>query len=297
MLPVNALLRLTECGTQTRGREFQTCPVFVLPRSGNHPEPDRNVPRNHHSSAPDQLRPGRWLLVEGPRIALVRGRGAWKQMPGQAPRAWLAWMAGGLALCCAMVLLLDLWVRGLQNAGRLAWEAGWLRWFEGAGPSFAHAVWMDSLGNSVILIPLVLATAMAAAYLGAPLRALTVLACFFGVDIIIGTGWLAWDRARPDFIAGGIAAPALHSFPSGHMGQVTAAFGMWVWLWIRATPSRSERVFAVLMVPVAAAIVAAARLRLGAHWPTDILAGTLAGGVWLAVCITALRRAEARGGR
>jgi membrane-associated phospholipid phosphatase len=235
--------------------------------------------------------------VEGPRLAFLHGRDAWKQMPGRAARGWLLWMAAGLALCCAIVLLLDVWVRRLQEAGRLSWEADWLRWFEGAGPSFAHAVWMDSLGNSVILIPLVLATAMAAAYLGAPLRALAVLACFFGVDVIIGTGWLAWNRARPDFIAGGIAAPALHSFPSGHMGQVVAAFGMWAWLWMRATPSRSERVLAVLMVPVMALIVAAARLRLGAHWPTDILAGSLAGAVWLAVCIVALRRAEARGGR
>ncbi len=244
-----------------------------------------------------QIRHGRWLLVEGPRLAFLRGRDAWRDFPPAAPRAWLAWMAAGLALCCALVLGLDLWVSRLQSAGRLAWEADWLRWFEGAGPSFAHAVWMDSLGNSVVLIPLIILTAMLAGWEHRPLRAMTVLACYFGVDLIVGLGWMAWDRARPDLIAGGIAAPALHSFPSGHMAQVMAAFGIWAWLWMRATPSRSERVLAALTVPMAAAIVAAARLRLGAHWPTDILAGTAVGAAWLAVCILALRRAEARGGR
>ncbi|HEX8393484.1 MAG TPA: phosphatase PAP2 family protein [Longimicrobium sp.] len=253
--------------------------------------PQKSDPPRH------RIRPGRWLLVEGPRLAMLRGHDAWKQLPRQAPRTWLRWMAGGLALCLALVLALDLWVSRLQSSGRLAWEADWLRWFEGAGPSFAHAVWMDSLGNSVVLIPLILGTALLAGWLHRPLRALTVLACYFGVDLIVGLGWMMWNRQRPDLIAGGIAAPALHSFPSGHMAQVVAAFGLWAWLWMRATPSRSERVLASLTVPMAWAIVAAARLRLGAHWPTDILAGTAVGAAWLAVCIASLRRAESRGGR
>ena len=42
---------------------------------------------------------------------------------------------------------------------------------------------------------------------------------------------------------------------------------------------------------VGAAVVA--RLRLGAHWPTDIAAAALLGTAWVAVLILALRRAEA----
>jgi membrane-associated phospholipid phosphatase len=38
--------------------------------------------------------------------------------------------------------------------------------------------------------------------------------------------------------------------------------------------------------------VAFARLGLGTHWPSDIVAGAVIGGLWLAVVMHALRRAE-----
>lgn len=202
-----------------------------------------------------------------------------------------------MAGTAGVVLGLVAWVRHLERAGALRWEAGWLTDFATVGPGFANAVWLDAPGSWVMLIPLVTAGAILAVRRNAPIRALTLLLSFFGVDLVIGAGWLAWSRPRPDVIAGGIAAPGLQSFPSGHMGQAMAVYGMLAFLWIRATPAWGERAMAAGVMLMVVGAVAAARLRMGAHWPTDVLAGILIGALWAACLALALRDAEARGGR
>jgi undecaprenyl-diphosphatase len=105
---------------------------------------------------------------------------------------------------------------------------------------------------------------------------------------------MIWDRPRPELIVNGIAAPDLHSFPSGHMAQSTAVYGMIWYFWLRKIRFTGEYLLALTTLILWVGVVAVARLELGAHWLTDIGAGVLVGLVWLAVLITALRRAEAK---
>ncbi|HET7231325.1 MAG TPA: phosphatase PAP2 family protein [Longimicrobium sp.] len=249
-----------------------------------------------HSGRTD--RSYRWLLGHGARQTWHRFRDDWHAQPDPARRR-LAWtITGGFVIAVAVMLGLVLLVRHLDSTGRLAWEtplverAGTWQWF-----SFSTALWAESPGNSVFMIPVVLAAALLAVWMRRPLRALAVLASFFMLDLVVLAGWLAWNRQRPGLIEGGIAAPGLHSFPSGHLSQMVAAYGLFTWMWMRASRSLAERILAVLPLALALADVALARLRLGSHWPTDLAAGVVIGAVWLAVIITALRRAEAAGGR
>jgi undecaprenyl-diphosphatase len=75
-----------------------------------------------------------------------------------------------------------------------------------------------------------------------------------------------------------------------------AVYGLLAYLWFRASRSTVERVLVVVLTTVLLGVTGWARLRLGAHWPSDVLAGYLIGAVWLASVIVALRQAERAGG-
>jgi undecaprenyl-diphosphatase len=239
-----------------------------------------------------------WLLAEGAARTFRRFRDDWRAQPDAARRALLWTLLVGLAAAAALMLGTVFFVRHLDASGALAWEAPALRrverirWF-----SFATALWAESPGNSVFMIPIVLCAALLAAWMRRPLRALAILASFFMLDLIVLTGWLAWNRARPHLIAGGIAAPGLHSFPSGHLSQMLATYGLFTWMWMRGSRSAAERALSAALLAIAVAVVCLARMRLGAHWPTDLMTGAGLGIVWLGVVMVALRRAERAGGR
>jgi membrane-associated phospholipid phosphatase len=77
------------------------------------------------------------------------------------------------------------------------------------------------------------------------------------------------------------AAPPTSSFPSGHTAAAVALYGglavMVLWVYGRSTVTRI--VAGVLFcVPV---YVGLSRLYRGMHYPTDVLAGALLGGLWL----------------
>ena len=238
-----------------------------------------------------------WLLAEGGRRTLARFRAELATVPAPAWHRWLWTVAISLAVGAAASLALCQAVRWMDGTGRLAWEAGFLRRVEAGPMSFSSALWAESPGNSIFMIPVVIAAALLAVWLGRPVLAGAILSSFFVLDLLVGVGWLTWSRARPHLIAGGIAAPGLHSFPSGHLSQVVSAYGFFIFLWVRSSRSAAERGLAVLLGVGMAVVVGWARLRLGAHWPSDIAAGALLGAFWLAASIAALRRAEALGAR
>ena len=71
-----------------------------------------------------------------------------------------------------------------------------------------------------------------------------------------------------------------------------AVYGLLAWLWLRASRSVVERMLVVVLLAALLLVTGAARVRLGSHWPSDVLAGYAVGAVWLLTVIAALRRAE-----
>lgn len=225
-----------------------------------------------------------------------RFRDGWSKLPAGARRRWLTEFAAGFAAVFALSAALTLSARALENAGWLAWESAVVRAVVSGVPvSVNTAVWMEIPGNSVMLWPVMLLAAGWAAWVHRPLLALALGVGFLLLDPIVFIGWALWDRGRPTLVLGGFADPGgfFNAFPSGHAVQAVFVWGMLAFLWMRVSRVRWERVLAATLALGIAALVTVARLRLGAHWPTDMLAGVILGAAWLAAVVRALRRADA----
>lgn len=238
--------------------------------------------------ASGQQRP-RWVLMQALRQTIEQFALGWRTLPPGAWQSWLRILVLGWVASAALVLLLVWLARALiDDETQLFQRVVALIPF-----SFNAAIWIETPGNSVFLIPVMLAAAVVATRRGLPLHALSIVAAFALIDTVILLGWLVWDRPRPTLVYDGIAAPGWHSFPSGHVAQTVSMYGLFGYFWMRASARRSEQIFVALLVALLIGGVSLSRLRLGAHWPSDVVAGGLIGASWLAVVIVALRRAEA----
>lgn len=220
----------------------------------------------------------------------------WRALPRGAFRRWIVTLAVGFVLCAALVSVVTIVAK--RNAEALTrWDAHHLLRLERGPMSFSNAILLESFGNLAYMVPLTLTAAVVAARHGRPLLALSFPVSYVLMRPLVLLGWQIWNRQRPTLIADGIAAPGLHAFPSGHVALMLAVYGLLAWLWVRASRSVVERVLAVGVLAALLGVTGAARVRLGSHWPSDVLAGYAVGAAWVATVIMALRAAERVGGR
>jgi membrane-associated phospholipid phosphatase len=236
--------------------------------------------------------PDEWLLMHGLRRTWWHIAEGWSDVARADRRRWLVALAGGLAILMLALVALVVTTRALERAGWLRWERGFIEQFEHRAPvSFGWAMWIESPGNGVVLWPLVLIAAGVAAWRRRTLLAITIFAGFVLLDVAVLTGWQMWKRERPDLVAGGVASSgeSFSAFPSGHVSQTIVVYGLLAALWLRRSGIRGEAIFGWSLVAALTLVVAMARLRLGAHWPTDVAAGAILGVVWLVALLRALR--------
>jgi membrane-associated phospholipid phosphatase len=239
-----------------------------------------------------------WAAVRLVHAWRRRMRASWAPVPADVRRRWWKRLAVGYAGVLALTAALTWAAARLEGPALRAAELRWLRALEASPVTFHAAVWMETPGNDIALWPLVLLAGGMAGWRGRPFRAVGMLVGFFVLYLPILAAWTAWPRDRPTIIAQGIASPGgmFSSFPSGHVVHTVFAYGLLALWWSSATDARGERVVAFLFAAAATATVALGRLRLGAHWPSDVLAALVIGGAWLAVVAHAVRRAEAEAG-
>lgn len=239
----------------------------------------------------------RWALAAGAAETWRRGAADWRAVPPRARRRWGAVLLAGWIGCALLGVGLALGGRHLADEGMAERDREQLVDLVADSPmSFQAAIWFEGWGSSAMLIPLTLLAVVVAARAGRSLVALTIAGAYLLHDpLVFLMNWL-WPRARPELVAGGIASPPLHSFPSGHVVQVIAVYGLLAYLWARGSGSRVERLAAVAAVAVLTAVVAYARLRLGTHWPSDMWASVPLGAAWLLTCVLALRAGERAAG-
>ena len=237
-----------------------------------------------------------WAVVELAHVVAGHFERGWSALPLQARKAWARTMLVGTAATFAALFALVLYGKsriGLE--GRFGWEVDLLRWIETHSPiGFSGAVWFQTFGTDITLVLIVLTAASIAMWQEKPLLGLTILLSMVLMDAAVRIGWLSWARIRPDIIADGIARPSEHSFPSGHTAKTLAVYGLLIAQWFRASHHVLEKTLAVLIALVIAVGTPYGRVRMGVHWPTDVIGGWLIGGVWLFFMLQALALADRR---
>jgi undecaprenyl-diphosphatase len=219
----------------------------------------------------------------------------WRSLPSSTRRHYLRMLGLGLVA----VLILTAIVSLVTKAALAGEEAGAEAWFvsrvaDWRYPSLHMSIWLEEPGGSVFLTPFLLLALWTAARLRRSREAIAIAAGFLGAKAILLVGRLLFPRDRPDLIGDGLLSPTSHSFPSGHTIQAFAAWGVLAFLWLRASRSPLERAVVVAAWLAIGLMVAAARMRMGTHWPSDLIAGALLGVAWAGAVAFALHRSRRR---
>ena len=235
-----------------------------------------------------------WALVNLAHTVAEHFERGWRALPSAAVRAWARTVLTGIIVTFATLGMLILYGKSrLGLTGRLTWEVELLQWIDQHSPiGFSGAVWFQTFGTDIVLVLVVLTAASIAMWREKPLLGLTVLLSMVVMDAAVRIGWLSWERLRPDIIAEGIARPSEHSFPSGHTAKSLAVYGLLITQWIHASRNIIEKIIAFLLLLMIAIGTPFGRVRMGVHWPTDILGGWTVASIWLIFLFAALRRAE-----
>src|SRR6201991_1147104 len=104
------------------------------------------------------------------------------------------------------------------------------------------------------------------------------------------------DRPRPS-VPRLDAAPPTSSFPSGHTAAAVCFYGAIAAIIIWHTRHRWIKVVAVVVCAAVPLTIGGTSGYGGMHYPTDVLAGMLLGGIWLTVVIFYVRPHDAGGRR
>lgn len=90
---------------------------------------------------------------------------------------------------------------------------------------------------------------------------------------------LIFHRARPEAFF--IPLPHSYSFPSGHAIGSTCFYGITARLWAARARTRAGKTGIWMAAIVTIVLIGVSRIYLGVHWPSDVLAGYIAGATWV----------------
>ena len=141
---------------------------------------------------------------------------------------------------------------------------------------------LGSIGFLFVLFLVFIAVFLAAGWK----RAAIWLCVAIGGSVVLDVSLkLAFRRARPVPFFG--TAPLTYSFPSGHALSSFCFYGVLAGLCCARIQSRAARILIWIATSFLVAGIGLSRIYLGVHYPTDVIAGYLAGAIWVSALLFA----------
>jgi phosphatidylglycerophosphatase B len=192
------------------------------------------------------------------------------------------------ALCAFLFAVLAL---GVANGRADAFDAAIRNQIHAHATSgFTEIAQLLSLtGSAIVWVP-GLAVAIVAFWMIHDRRRAFALAIVMAGATLLDNGLkLVFHRVRPDVFFG--VLPDTFSFPSGHALFSLCFYGALGAVFATQLRSTAIRIAIWILIAFLVLCIGLSRIYLGVHYPTDVLAGFLAGGAWLSgVCGTGLVR-------
>jgi len=201
--------------------------------------------------------------------------------------AFIPYLLAGL-LAGTLVLALGVFV-----ARFLLWD--WLLPFEKSclltlrklsNPSLdRYMLALTWMAQGEITIPILIVIVGILVYRNEAVPALILAIGLSGSWLLNGIFKYFFRRKRPDLWASS-KRPMDYSYPSGHSMSAISFYGL-----LAAILTQSLSIPLGLTATLAAFLtlgVGFSRVYFGVHWPTDVLSGWVAGGIWLASCLYGL---------
>lgn len=165
-----------------------------------------------------------------------------------------------------------------------------LRWLEArrSAPLDDVMAELTTLGDGIVIVMLVAVTSV---FLWLTKHHWSVYILVIGVigGKILNTALkVGFDRARPS-VVDAITDTSSPSFPSGHAMGAMVAYGSIAYLVSRLEPTPRLRAATWLIAGAMILLIGLSRLYLGVHYPTDVVAGYLAGLAWVAVVAASVK--------
>ena len=142
------------------------------------------------------------------------------------------------------------------------------------------------IGSPRMVWPLTILLA-ATLYLRRPRRPAYLLALVVGASGTLESILKVLVRRPRPPVPWAYVTESTYSFPSGHATLALALYGTIVWITFRSPHPHWQRALAAVLAAVTIPTIGLSRLYLGAHRPTDVLAGYLTAAITLAIAIAA----------
>jgi undecaprenyl-diphosphatase len=164
------------------------------------------------------------------------------------------------------------------------------------GPAWLLGTARDitALGSHAVLVPLLIAVSCFLLLLRKHVLALAVLASGGGAILLELPLKRLFARPRPQLVPQLVSAGNA-SFPSGHALLSAAVYLSIAVLIARLVPYRRVRLYVLGLSAVLVVLIGFSRVLLGVHYPTDVIAGWIVGGLWALLCGVAARSLQHHG--